>query len=303
MAVILAESALVYQTPTWWQRALVADGQAWVWVGTLIISLSLIAVLALRYVYYLWWLRRIRLLRGQGLLPSSELRVGQCAHLQVLEGSEEERLRRWRTMVRAVRADTVEVDLPMALDGNNWFAPDARVVLAVNAIDSLYVMETDVLGIEAGEPGVMRLRRQPLLHRLQRRQFARVEVFAPAIMDVVGGKGIGRYACTVIDVGGGGVCLQAPVEVAPGSVVRLEPPALSDALPDAIRLTVVGVSETVRDGYPEYRLHCAFTHLNAEQLERVARFVHRKQREAIAQRRWQLPQDNAVPADLNSFSA
>lgn len=303
MTFILAESALVYQPPTWWQRALVADGQAWVWVGTLIISLSLIVVLALRYVYYLWWLHRIRLLRGQGLLPSSELHVGQCAHLQVLEGGEEERLRRWRTMVRAVRADAVEVDLPMTLDGSDRFAPGARVVLAVNAIDSLYVMETDVLGIEAGEPGVLRLRRQPLLHRLQRRQFARVEVFAPAIMDVVGGKSIGRYACMVVDIGGGGACLQAPVEVAPSSVVRLESSALSDALPDAIRLTVVGVSETLRDGHLEYRLHCAFTDLNAEQMEQVARFVHRKQREAIAQRRWHLPQDNALLADLNSFSA
>ncbi|MGQ9881905.1 MAG: flagellar brake protein [Armatimonadota bacterium] len=303
MTFILAESALVYQPPTWWQRALVADGQAWVLVGTLIISLLLIVVLALRYVYYLGWLHRIRLLRGQGLLPSSELHVGQCAYLQVLEGSEEERLRRWRTMVRGVQSDEVSVDLPIAPNEEWLFAPGTRVVLAVNATDSLYVMETEVVRLGGGEPQVLKLRRQPLLHRLQRRQFARVEVSAPATVDVVGGKSVGRYACTVVDVGGGGACLQVPVAVSLGSTVRVECPALSEVLPEAARLMVVGVSETVAEGHLEYRLHCAFTDRNVEQMERVARFVYRKQREAIAQRRWHLPQDNALPADLNSFSA
>jgi len=302
MAVLLAESAIVDQPPAWWQRALVADGQSWVWVGTLLISLTLIAVLALCYMYYLWWLHRIRLLRGQGLLSSSELRVGQCAYLQVLEGSEEERLRRWRTMVRGVQSDVVAVDLPIAPDGGESFVPGALVVLAVSAIDSLYVMETEVVDIGGGEPGVLNLRRQPFLHRLQRRQFARVELFAPATVDVVGGKSIGRYACTIVDIGGGGACLQVPVAVSVGSVVRLECPALAEVLPETARLMVVGFSETVADGHLEYRLHCAFTDLNAEQMERIARFVHRKQREAVAERRWHVPQDNAL-SDLKSASS
>ncbi|MEJ5253360.1 MAG: PilZ domain-containing protein [Chthonomonadetes bacterium] len=299
MGAVFSESAVVHQPPAWWQRVLVADGQSWVWVGTLIISLTLIAILALRYLYYLWWLHRIRLLRGQGLLPSSELRVGQCAYLQMLSGSEEERLRRWRTMVRSVHSGVVEVDIPAGLDSKERFAPGTRVVLAVNAIDSLYVMETEVVDIAGGESGVLKLRRQLLMHRLQRRQFARVDLFVPATVDVVGGKSIGRYACTLMDIGGGGVCLQAPVAVAVGSVVRLESPAMGDVLPESTRLTVVGVSETVVDGHVEYRLHCAFTDLNTEQLERVARFVHRKQREAMAQQRWYAPQEHTL-SDLRS---
>lgn len=291
MAVLLAESMVVHQPPAWWQRALVADGQSWIWTGTLIISLTLISALALRYVYSLWWLYRIRLLRGQGLISSSELHVGQCAYLQLLEGTEEERLRRWRTMVRHLRPDAVEVDLPVSGEDSKRFAPGTRVALAVNAIDSLYVMETEVLGIGSDELCTLNLRRQPLLHRLQRRQFARVEVFAPATVEVVGGKGIGRYAGVVLDIGGGGVCLQVPVAPVVGSVVRLEAPGLSGILPESTRLTVVGVSDTVMDGHLEYRLHCAFADLDAEHLERVARFVLQKQHEAMAQRRWHVSRD------------
>ncbi|GIV20215.1 MAG: hypothetical protein KatS3mg023_1966 [Armatimonadota bacterium] len=289
MVVVLAESAVMSRPSAWWQRALVADGQSWIWVGTLVISLVLITILALRYLWYLWWLHRIRLLRGQGLISSSELRRGQCAYLQLLDGSEEERLRRWRTMVRCVHPDTIEVDLPVSAE-DEQFVPGARVALAVNAIDSLYVMETDVVEVESGEPCVLRLRRQPLLHRLQRRQFARVELMVPATVEVVGGKSIGRYAGMVLDIGGGGVCLQAPVAPVVGSTVCLEAPELSEVLPEPIRLTVVGVSEAVVDGHLEYRLHCAFGDLNADQHERVARFVHRKQHEAAAERRWRVPQ-------------
>lgn len=290
MVVVLAESAVMSRPSAWWQRALVADGQSWIWVGTLVISLVLVTILALRYLWYLWWLHRIRLLRGQGLISSSELRRGQCAYLQLLDGSEEERLRRWRTMVRCVHPDTIEVDLPVSAE-DEQFVPGARVALAVNAIDSLYVMETDVVEVESGEPCVLRLRRQPLLHRLQRRQFARVELMVPATVEVVGGKSIGRYAGMVLDIGGGGVCLQAPVAPVVGSTVCLESPELSEVLPESTRLTVVGVSETVVDGHLEYRLHCAFTDLNAEQHERVARFVHRKQHEAAAGRRWHAPRE------------
>lgn len=288
MAVILAESVVVRQTPAWWQRALVADGQSWIWVGTLIISLTLVSILALRYAYFLWWLHRIRLLRGQGLISSSDLHVGQCAYLQLLEGDEEKRLRRWRTMVRHVRPDVVEVDLPVLAEGIEYFAPGARVTLAVNAIDSLYVMETEVLGIGNGEPRTLNLRRQPLLHRLQRRQFARVEVFAPATVEVVGGKGIGRYAGVMLDIGGGGACLQVPVAPVVGCVVRVEVPSLSDVLPESTRLTVAGVSETIVDGHLEYRLHCAFADLDAEHLERVARFVLQKQHQSVSKQRWQV---------------
>lgn len=289
MVVLLAESFVVYEPPAWWQRVLVADGQSWIWAGTLVISLALIGVLALRYLYFLWWLRRIRLLRRQGLVSSSELRVGQCAYLQLLEGSEEERLRRWRTMVRQVRHDEIEVDLPVLEEDGVRFAAGTRIALAANAIDSLYVMETEVIGIGEGEPRTLKLRRQPLLHRLQRRQFARVEVFAPATVEVVGGKGIGRYAGVVLDIGGGGVCVQVPVAPLVGSVVCLESPALSGVLPESTRLTVTGVSEAVVDGHLEYRLHCAFTDMDAEQVERVARFVLQKQREAAAEQRWQVP--------------
>jgi c-di-GMP-binding flagellar brake protein YcgR len=288
MAVIVAESAVVYHLPAWWQRALVADGQSWIGAGTLVISLTLITVLAVRYLYHLWWLHRIRLLRGQGLISSAQLRIGQCAYLQLLEGTGEERLRRWRTMVRHVLPDVVEVDLPVLAEDRHRFAPGTRVVLAVNAIDSLYVMETDVLGVGDGDPCLLRLRRQPLLHRLQRRQFARVEVFAPATVEVVGGKSIGRYAGMVLDIGGGGVGLQIPVAPVVGSTVRLEAPGLSEVLPESTRLTVVGVSETVVDGHLEYRLHCAFTDLDAEHVERVARFVLQKQHEAMAERRWRV---------------
>jgi c-di-GMP-binding flagellar brake protein YcgR len=290
MVVVLAESVVVSHPSAWWQRALVADGQSWVWVGTLVISLVLVAILTLRYLWYLWWLHRIRLLRGQGLISSAELRGGQCAYLQLLHASEEDRLRRWRTMVRSVHPDTVEVDMPVSAEGAP-FVPGARVALAVNAIDSLYVMETDVVEVQNGEPCVLRLRRQPLLHRLQRRQFARVEVMVPATLEVVGGKSIGRYAGVVLDIGGGGVCLQAPVAPMVGSTVCLEAPQLSEVLPGATRLTVVGVSEAVVDGHLEYHLHCAFVDLNAEQHERVARFVHRKQHEAAAERRWRVPQE------------
>ncbi|MCL6473981.1 MAG: PilZ domain-containing protein [Firmicutes bacterium] len=290
MVVVLAESALVSRPSAWWQRALVADGQSWIWVGTLVISLVLIAILALRYLWYLWWLHRIRLLRGQGLISSSELRRGQCAYLQLLDGSEEERLRRWRTMVRAVHPSTVDVDMPMLAEGER-FVPGARVALAVNAIDSLYVMETEVVGVESGEPCVLRLRRQPLLHRLQRRQFARVELMAPATIEIVGGKSIGRYTGVILDIGGGGVCVQAPVAPVVGSTVCLEVPTLSEVLPASTRLTVVGVSETVVDGHLEYRLHCAFADLSAEQHERVARYVHRKQHESVTERRWRTPQE------------
>jgi|GEM_PF-975118 c-di-GMP-binding flagellar brake protein YcgR len=294
MVVVLAESALVSRPSAWWQRALVADGQSWIWIGTLLISLALIAILALRYLWYLWWLHRVRLLRGQGLISSSELRTGQCAYLQLLDGSEEERLRRWRTMVRKVQPSSVDVDLPVLTEGER-FVPGTRVALAVNAIDSLYVMETEVVGVESGEPCVLRLRRQPLLHRLQRRQFARVELIAPATVDVVGGKSIGRYAGMLLDIGGGGVCVQAPVAPVVGSTVRLEVPALSEVLPASTRLTVVGVSETVVDGHLEYRLHCAFADLNAEQHERVARFVHRRQAELVSGRRWRTPQELGTP--------
>lgn len=291
MTDVLAESVVIYQTPAWWQRALVADGTSWVWVGTFVISFTLIVILALRSLYSFYWFRRVRLLRGQGLIPSSELRVGQCAYLQLLNSREEERLRRWRTMVRRVQPEVVEVDMPLTLDGNERFAPGVRVLLAVNAVDSLYVMETEVLGTDASEPSVLKLRRQRLLHRLQRRQFARVEVFEPAMVEVVGGKSIGRYAGTVLDIGGGGMCVQAPVAVQSGSVLRLECPALSDALPESVRLTVVAASEVVVDGHLEYRLHCVFTGLDTEQLERVARYVHRKIHAANAERRWRIPQD------------
>lgn len=288
MAVVLAESIVAPQLPAWWQRALVADGQSWIWAGTLIISLTLVSVLALRYLYFLWWLRRIRLLRGQGLISSSELHVGQCAYLQLLDGSEEDRLRRWRTMVRHVRPDTVEVDLPVLAEDKEYFVPGDRVTLAVNAIDSLYVMDTEVLGIADGEPRTLKLRRQPLLHRLQRRQFARVEVFAPATVEVVGGKGIGRYSGVLLDIGGGGACLQVPVAPVVGSVVRLEVPSLSGVLPEWTRLTVAAVSESVVDGHLEYRLHCAFADLDTEHLERVARFVLQKQHQSVSERRWQV---------------
>lgn len=290
MVVVFAESALVSRPSAWWQRALVADGQSWIWVGTLIISLVLISILALRYLWYLWWLHRIRLLRGQGLISSSELRRGQCAYLQLLDGSEEERLCRWRTMVRCVHPDVIDVDLPVLAEGER-FTPGVRVALAVNAVDSLYVMETSVVGVENGEPCVLRLRRQPLLHRLQRRQFARVELMAPATIEVVGGKSIGRYAGVLLDIGGGGVCLQSPVSPVVGSTVCLEVPGLSEILPQPTRLTVVGVSETAVDGHLEYRLHCAFVDLSAEQHERIARFVHRKQHETAAERRWRTPQE------------
>lgn len=290
MAVLFAESFVSYQPPAWWQRALIADGQSWIWLGTLIISLALIFILALRYMYFLWWLYRIRHLRGQGLITSSELRVGQCAYLQLLEGDEEKRMRRWRTMVRRIHPDTVDVDLPACYSVSKQFASGARVALAVNAADSLYVMETEVLDIASGEPGILRLRRQPLLHRLQRRQFARVEVFAPATVEVVGGKSIGRYAGVVLDIGGGGMCLQLPVAPLTGSIVRLEAPSLSDVLPQSVRLTVMGVSESVVDGRVEYHLHCAFTGLDAEHLERVARFVLQKQYETRVQYRWRASQ-------------
>jgi len=286
MVVVVAETAVIYQPPAWWQRALVADGQSWVWIGTLIISLTLITILALRYLYHLWWMHRIRLLRRQGLIPSSELRAGQCAYLQPLEGSEEVRLRRWRTMVRQVQAETVEVDMPMPIGEERYFEPGTRVTLAVNGADSLYVMETVVQEAAGGEPGILQLRKQPLLHRLQRRQFARVEVLEPATIEVVGGKSIGRYSGIVLDIGGGGVCVQSPVAPTVGSVVCLEVAGLAEVLPMPTRLTVVGISETVVDGHLEYRLHCAFTDLNAEQLERVARFIHRRQEELTAEQRW-----------------
>ncbi len=302
MFVVLAESMIVYQPPAWWQRALVADGQSWVWIGTLVISLTLIAVLALRYLYSQWWLHRIRLLRSQGLISSSELHVGQCAHLQLLEGSEEERLRQWRTMVRRVEPNAVHVDLPVSPDGRCRFTRGVRVALAVNAIDSLYVMDTEVMDADNSGSGILRLRRQPLLHRLQRRQFARVELFTPATVEVVGGKGIGRYAGMVLDIGGGGMCLLAPVAVDPGSVVRVDAPELSDVLCDQVRLTVVGVSEAVADGRLEYRLHCAFADLNTEQMERIARFVHHKQRAVAAGRRWRVPQEGAL-SDLSSSAS
>ncbi len=302
MVVVLAESMLVYQPPAWWQRALVADGQSWVWIGTLIISLTLVAALALRYLYSMWWLNRIRLLRSQGLISSSELHVGQCAHLQLLEGREDERLRQWRTMVRRVEPDFVHVDLPVSPEGICRFTPGTRVALAVNAIDSLYVMDTEVVGMDRSGSGILYLRRQPLLHRLQRRQFARVELFVPATVEVVGGKGIGRYAGTVLDIGGGGMCLQVPIAVEPGSIVRVDSPSLSSVVCDSVRLTVVGVSETVVDGRMEYRLHCAFVDLNTEHAERIARFVHQKQREKTAARRWRIPQDNPL-SDLSSTSS
>jgi c-di-GMP-binding flagellar brake protein YcgR len=193
-------------------------------------------------------------------------------------------------MVRSVHPSTVDVDLPVLAEDEH-FVPGTRVALAVNAIDSLYVMETEVVGVERGEPCVLRLHRQPLLHRLQRRQFARVELIAPATVEIVGGQSIGRYAGMILDIGGGGVCVQAPVAPVVGSTVRLEVPALSEILPASTRLTVVGVSETVVDGHLEYRLHCAFADLNAEQHERVARFVHRKQHESVAERRWRTPQE------------
>jgi len=290
MDVVSAGSNALHHTPAWWQRALVADGQAWVWIGTLVISLILITVLALRYFYSLWCFRRIRLLRGQGLIDCSQLRPGQCAYLQRLDGTEQQRLRRWRTMVRRVQSNTIEVDLPVPLEDGEPFAPGTRVALGVNAIDSLYVMETTVERVAAGEMGALHLRRQPLLHRLQRRQFARVEVLVPAVVEVVGGKSIGRYAGVILDIGGGGVCVQAPVAPAVGSIVRLEVSAWSDILPDCLRLTVVGVSEAMVDGHLEYRLHCAFTNLNAEQLERVARFVHRRLSELTTEQRWHAPQ-------------
>lgn len=291
MFVMLAESGVLYQPSTWWQRALVADGQSWVWLGTLVIGLTLVAVLASRYLYCLWWLHRVRLLRSQGLLSSSRLRPGQCAYLQLLEGTEEQRLHRWRTMIRQVQPDAVEVDLPVRNGEGNEFAPGTRVALAVNDIDSLYVMDTEVLGVDGTDMLTLRLRRQPLLHRLQRRQFARVEVLIPATVEIVGGKSIGRYAGVLLDIGGGGVCVQTPVAPAVGSTIRLEAPALSGVLPESTRLTVVGVSENAVDGHLEYRLHCAFAGMNAEQLERVARFVLQKQRELTAHRRWHTPQD------------
>jgi hypothetical protein len=122
-----------------------------------------------------------------------------------------------------------------------------------------------------------------------------VELIAPATVDVVGGKSIGRYAGMLLDIGGGGVCVQAPVAPVVGSTVRLEVPALSEVLPASTRLTVVGVSETVVDGHLEYRLHCAFADLNAEQHERVARFVHRRQAELVSGRRWRTPQELGTP--------
>ena len=291
---VFAESALMSRPSAWWQRALLADGQSWLWVGTLVISLVLISILALRYLWYLWWLHRIRLLRGQGLISSSELRKGQCAYLQLLDGSEEERLRRWRTMVRCVHPDAIDVDLPVLAEGEK-FGPGTRVALGVNSVDSLYVMETGVVSVESGEPCVLRLRRQPLLHRLQRRQFARVELRVPATIEVVGGKSIGRYAGLLLDIGGGGVCVQAPVAPVVGSAVCVEVPELSEVLPESTRLTLVGVSETVVDGHLEYRLHCAFTDLNTEQHERIVRFVHRKQQQSAAERRWYTPQEVRAP--------
>lgn len=289
MLVVLAESGVVYQPSTWWQRALVADGQAWVWIGTLVIGLTLVAILASRYLYCLWWLHRVRLLRMQGLISSSRLRVGQCAYLQLLEGTEEQRLRRWRTMIRQILPDAVEVDLPAQNGESEDFAPGKRVALAVNDIDSLYVMDTQILDIGRGDLLTLRLRRQPLLHRLQRRQFARVEVLAPATVEIVGGQSIGRYAGVVLDISGGGVCVQTPVAPDVGSTIRLEAPALSGVLPDSARLTVVGISESVVDGHLEYRLHCAFTGMNAEQLERIARFVVQRRREVAASQRWHTP--------------
>lgn len=299
MGVALAENVTVYQLPTWWQRALVADGQSWVSVGTFIISLAIISVLAVRYLYSLWWLRRIRLLRNQGLISSSELHSGQCAHLQLLEGDEAQRLRQWRTMVRRVEPNAVHVDIPVSRDDTLRYAPGMRVALAVDAIDSLYVMDTEIIDVDEADIGTLRLRRQPLLHRLQRRQFARVELFAPATIEVVGGKSIGRYAGTVLDIGGGGMCLQAPLAAEPGSIIRVEVPELSDIICDPVRLTVVGISETVVDGHVDYRWHCAFLDLNAEQMERIARFVYHKQREVTADHRWHIPRDNGLP-DLNS---
>lgn len=291
MFVALVESSAVYHPETWWQRALVADGQSWIWVGTLAIGLVLVAALASRYLYSLWWLHRLRLLRGQGLISSSSLHVGQCAYLQLLEGTEEQRLQRWRTMVRHVSPEAVEVDLPAHHGESELFVAGRQVALAVHDIDSLYVMDTHILSVEHGQLLTLRLYRQPLLHRLQRRQFARVEVLAPATVEIVGGKSIGRYAGVVLDVGGGGVCVQVPVAPAVGSIIRLEAPALADVLPESTRLNVVGVSETLVDGHVEYRLHCAFTDMNTEQLERVARFVLHKQRELAASKRWQMPRE------------
>ncbi|MCS6948970.1 MAG: PilZ domain-containing protein [bacterium] len=295
MFVVLTESGVMYQPGTWWQRALVADGQSWLWVGTLLIGLTLVAVLASRYLYCLWWLNRLRLLRGQGLISSSSLRTGQCAYLQLLEGTEEQRLRRWRTMVRRVLPDVIEVDLPIQNGESNDFVAGRRVTLAVNDVDSLYVMDTQILAVGGEDILTLQLRRQPLLHHLQRRQFARVEVLAPATVEIVGGKSIGRYAGVVLDIGGGGVCVQTPVAPVVGSAIRLEAPILSNVLPQPTRLTVVGISEDLVDGHVEYRLHCAFAGMNAEQLERVARFVLQKQREVHMGRRWRAPQDVSSP--------
>lgn len=284
---VMAESATVHHSLAWWQHALIADGQSWLWVGTLIISLTFVIVLILRYLLSLWCLHRIRLMRGRGLVPSSDLRAGQCAQLQLIEGSERERLHQWRTMIRKIHPDTIEVDMPLPLGGGELPLKEGCLVsLAINTIDSLCVMETEVIGVDNNGEGSLRLRRQPVLHRLQRREYARVEITAPATVEVLGGKGVGRYAGRVMDIGGGGMCIRLPVAPSPGATIRVEVPSLTDIIPQPLQLLVVGVSKTVVEGHLEYRLHCAFADLTTEQIERVARFVHQKQRELVAEQRW-----------------
>lgn len=283
MSIIPVESPMIYQPPSWWQRALVADGQSWILVGTLTIGLILVSVLAMRYLYHLWWIYRIRAMRKQGVVPSSELRVGQCALLQPSSASGAPH---WRTLIRGVYANTIEVDLPLAAGLPINLEQGSPVTLVVNSIDCMYLMESEVI---RRERDTLFLRRQPLMRRLQRRQFTRIDLLAPATFEVVGGKSLGSYTATLLDIGGGGVCLQAPVALEIGTILLVQVPLLEGVLPTPTRVNVVGVSQTVVDGRLEYRLHCAFAGMNAEQSERVARYIVEHQRQVKAQRRWLTP--------------